>query len=198
MQIETQDGHQIVTILEECGASEIVLLCHGITSEKNEGGVYSSFAKKLRDADLDSLRFDFRGHGESPISGPSSTISGMVMDFAACLDACGKRYSKVHIVSASFGSSIFLLALQNLDLEAANVRSAALWNPVTDYASTFFRATVEWGPSFFPQGDLLNALSKSPVSFGENSLQIEAQFVAELMCFRPDLVSIPRSIPTRI
>lgn len=195
MEITTMDGHSIQSIHKECGSNQVVLLCHGITSEKTEGGTYSSFAKKILERGLDSIMFDFRGHGESSISSTDATITGMILDISAVIEACSARYDKLHIVSASFGSSVFLLAASNIGLREAKICSATLWNPVTDYASTFFRASVAWGHSFFPQGDLLSGLRECPVRFGDTPFSVGPAFVTELHAFKPNLAPLPTSLP---
>ena len=109
----TPDGHNIAAIHKSRGASRVVLLCHGITAEKNEGGLYTSFAQALAEHGLDSFRFDFRGHGESSINSADASIAGMVIDLDTVLSRLSEHYITVDIVAASFGASIVLLLAQH-------------------------------------------------------------------------------------
>ena len=42
-----------------------IVLCHGITVDKDEGGIFTELARKLAEAGFTVFRFDFRGHEES-------------------------------------------------------------------------------------------------------------------------------------
>jgi len=63
--ITAADGHVIPIRLVTCGSSSLVVMSHGIATNKEEDGVYTEFAEKVLAPSFDSIRFDFRGHGDS-------------------------------------------------------------------------------------------------------------------------------------
>ncbi len=44
--IDTEDGHKIPSILTENNNQHLLIMSHGITTEKTETGLYSEFSKK--------------------------------------------------------------------------------------------------------------------------------------------------------
>ncbi len=53
-----------------------IILCHGITVNKEEGGIFTNLAKKLAKVGFAVFRFDFRGHGESEGDSINLTVTG--------------------------------------------------------------------------------------------------------------------------
>ena len=61
------DGLRLCGILTKPNkeTQKCIVLCHGITYTKEEGGIFTELAKRLADNGFAVFRFDFRGHGES-------------------------------------------------------------------------------------------------------------------------------------
>lgn len=160
--IRAVDGH-LIHYLESAVNDNVVLMCHGITSSKEEGGFYDYLSKRMNDEGLSTFRFDFRGHGESLIPSNQATISGMIADIDCVIRYLQERYQKISIVAASFGASVLLLLMQQIKLP---IRSCVLLNPVLDYRSTFTSATTEWSRSFLPEGGMINLFSTPMIKIG--------------------------------
>ncbi|ESW26640.1 hypothetical protein PHAVU_003G135900 [Phaseolus vulgaris] len=62
--ITKKNDNKLVGILHESGTEEIVILCHGLGSTK-EDDVMTNLAAALENAGVSSFRFDFTGNGES-------------------------------------------------------------------------------------------------------------------------------------
>ncbi|KAK7388204.1 hypothetical protein VNO78_23013 [Psophocarpus tetragonolobus] len=62
--ITNKCGNKIVGILHESATKEIVILCHGLRSTK-EDNIMTNLAASLENAGISSFRFDFTGNGES-------------------------------------------------------------------------------------------------------------------------------------
>jgi uncharacterized protein len=142
MNILTSDGHNIVFIHKNVNSDSVVLMCHGITSEKNESGVYDFFSRQVERLGIDTFRFDFRGHGDSHIPPMETTIAGMIIDLNTVLKYLSNRYDKIYLLAASFGASIVLLLKQNHCFN--KILKICFWNPVTDYASTFTKTHLSF------------------------------------------------------
>lgn len=133
-QFRSYDG----TVLEGTLASgegsrdAVVLLVHGITSSRDELGLFSDFAEYLARKGIPSFRFDYRCHGVNEQPMESLTLSGIVNDIegAATCALAQTGAARIHIVGMSFGgglSAFWAATTKN------TVSSVAMWAPVIDY-----------------------------------------------------------------
>jgi uncharacterized protein len=189
----TYDGHDIQAVHQTCGADRAVLLCHGLASDKEARGVFTAFAPFLAGRGFDSLRFDFRGHGQSSIPPIEASVSGMMIDLAAAFAYLAERYARVHLLAASFAASVALLAARQRTLE--HLASVCFWSPVTDYASTFTKSKMPWARSFFPQCGLASALDACPIAVPDRELHLGRQMVTELFSLSPASAGLPFDQP---
>ena len=155
--IKTADNHTIAYTEEKVNTSNVVLMCHGITSSKEEGGFYTSFATRLNHAGFSTFRFDFRGHGDSAIPSVNATIAGMIADLNSVINYVSRKYHRTSIIAASFGASILLLLMQQRKVSVSGV---VFLNPVTDYRTVFTARETAWSKSFFPVGGLKEVLRR--------------------------------------
>jgi len=128
------------------------VLAHGISVEKNEGGFYTRLAERLSDSGIASLRFDFRGHGESAGRSQDMTIAGEMEDLAAAVGELQRRFNQTPaVIATSFGAGVAVLnASQNPDA----VSTLVLLCPVLDYRRTFLFPETEWGQEWFTRDAL--------------------------------------------
>lgn len=126
----------------------MVVLVHGIASEKEEGGLYTRLAASLAEAGFDSLRFDFRGHGQSSGNSADMTIRGETDDLSAAV-ACARKCCDAApgILASSFGT----VSAMNFLKESGDIRTLVLWNPVLDLQHTFTRPQMPWGKALFSE-----------------------------------------------
>jgi len=124
-----------------------VLLAHGITVDKDEGGFYTDIATELCKRGYASLRFDFRAHGESEGKQREMTVIGELVDVKASVKKLFEYSAKqIGIVAASFGAGpVILYSTTNND----KVRCIVLLNPVIDYSKTFLDPIVPWARDSF-------------------------------------------------
>lgn len=183
--LKTPDGHRIRNRLIQRSGDNLVILAHGIATEKNEAGIFSKFAERTLDDSFDSIRFDFRGHGQSSIRSVEATITGEVLDLMTVITwSKSQRYEKVHVVAASFGASITLLASMAFDLSM--IRSFVFWNPVINYRNTFIQSTVEWGREFFDH-ESINELARRPYTrIPETKFKIGPRMTVEFLLMHPE------------
>jgi len=123
-------------------SSKVIILAHGITVDKDEGGVFIKLANVLQQNGYAVFRFDFRGHGESEGKSIDLTVMGEVADLVAALNEVkNKGYNKIGLLGASFGggSSVFFA----LDYQQ-DIKCLCLWNPVLNYDHTFLNPTLPW------------------------------------------------------
>src|SRR5580765_5583595 len=62
------------------GSDAVVILVHGITSSRDEFGLFSGLAAHLAREGRPSFRFDYRCHGKSDLPIEELTLAGIVND----------------------------------------------------------------------------------------------------------------------
>lgn len=167
-----------------------IVLCHGITVNKEEGGIFTGLARKLSDAGFAVFRFDFRGHGESGGKSTNMTIRGEIKDIEAAFEFLkNKGFDRFAIVAASFGAGAtsFYLA-QNRD----TVSALALWNPSIDYGSRI-NSETEWGKKYWGKPALDRAKKFGFTEIGRRKFKVGLKLIEEVHMFKPwkKLLNIP-------
>ncbi len=119
------------------------VLVHGGGVTRDEGGFFTRLAAELAGAGIVSLRFDFRGHGESEGRQEDLTLCGVVNDIGAAVKQVRRLAgaAAVHLVGTSFGGGItgFFAARY-----PAEVRSLVLLNPLLNYKKRFIDEKTYW------------------------------------------------------
>lgn len=108
-----------------------VLMCHGLGGHKvGKGRLYVQLAERLAASGISSLRFDFRGSGDSEGAFSDMTIESEVSDAVVALDALKNDprvdTERIAIFGRSFGGVVAVLAAQKIGI----IKSLALWAPV--------------------------------------------------------------------
>lgn len=178
------DGIKLSGIVsaDTANVSGAVILCHGITADKDESGKFRELSQALSMAGLWSLRFDFRGHGESDNPHMGMTISGEIRDFEAAANYVLERFNAFGIVAASFGAAAAILYSKRYP---NRVRALVLWNPVLDYYQTFFRSKLPWGQSIFNERGYRELAETGFVTVPGKNFRIGKLLVEEMSKYAP-------------
>ena len=131
-------------IREHLSADALVVMLHGINSDKNEEGFFINLSNALDYQKFNILRFDFRGHGNSTCPNGYMTIQGESNDFLNALMFMRKRWGNkpIIIIAASFGAVPVLNTVTHLPLYP--VIGIVLINPVLDLQKTFLYPCYDW------------------------------------------------------
>lgn len=110
----------------------VLLLVHGITSSRDELGLFSGLALNFAERGVASFRFDYRCHGNSDEPMESMTLAGIVNDIEAAAEVALTQSgaSRVHVVGMSFGGG---LAAYWGATTSLNVDSVVMLAPVINY-----------------------------------------------------------------
>lgn len=175
-------------ISEKC-----VILCHGITVDKEEDGIFTDLAKKIAKNGFNVLRFDFRGHGESEGESVDMTIHGESEDIEAALVYLRSRgFSKFAIVAASFaGGAACFFTSKNKDFVSAFV----LWNSLIDYGSRI-NTTTPWGKKYWGKPALDRAKKYGYTEIGSRKFKVGKNLLLEMQELEPWKELLKLSIPT--
>jgi pimeloyl-ACP methyl ester carboxylesterase len=197
IKVNAADGHTVKSTAVRGGSNKLVLLSHGIVSNKDEDGDFSELAEKWLAPEFDSIRYDFRGHGQSTVKSKDVTISGEILDLMAVVGwARQQGYSELYHVAASFGASIALLAASRFNF--GDFSRAVFWNPVTSYINTFVHAKVEWGRTYFDQESNDELAYRSGTRIPESKFVIGPRMTMEFLFYKPEDVVWPADLPLLI
>jgi uncharacterized protein len=131
-----------LTLPEERSANATVFV-HGAGVTRDEGGFFTRLASVMAEVGIPSLRFDFRGHGESEGRKEDLTISGVANDIHGAVDQVraetGSR--QVNLIGASFGGGVSAFyASRHPEL----VGRLALFYPLLNYKKRFIGEKPYW------------------------------------------------------
>ncbi len=114
------------------GGDILAVLVHGITSSRDEFGLFSGLARHLAEEGTPSLRFDYRCHGESHEPMESMTLAGIVHDIEAAARAglAESGASRACVVGMSFGGG---LSAYWAAVTSVRVSGVVMFAPVIDY-----------------------------------------------------------------
>lgn len=109
----------------------IVVMMHGFASSKHGSNrCYVTLAEALAQAGIATLRFDFRGSGDSEGSLAEMSLEGLITDALTAIREAkhleGIDATRVALFGASFGGAMAVLAASRSD----PVKAIALWAPV--------------------------------------------------------------------
>ena len=126
--------------------SGIMLMVHGITSERSEWGIFDLVAEEVAKEGVASLRFDFRGHGESVLDTTLITLDGILSDTLAAWDELEVRTGAVggsvrrYSLGSSYGGGISYAAASRI----GRIDRAFLLAPVFDYLVDLEHCAPKW------------------------------------------------------
>lgn len=114
------------------GRAPAVLFLHGFTGTKVESHrIFVKTARALAHVGIASLRFDFRGSGDSGGEFSSMTLAGELKDARAALRFLRRRPgidpARIGLLGMSMGAAVGSVLLG----EDARIPAAALWSPVS-------------------------------------------------------------------
>lgn len=129
------DGQQVVGMLhlpEDPSASVPgVIFCHGFTGHKHESHrLFVQTARALAEQGIASLRFDFRGSGDSEGAFVDCTLAGQVADARRALEYLREQACVDPARSGVVGMSMGGLVAAHIMSEHPEIPAAVLWCPV--------------------------------------------------------------------
>ena len=140
------------------GFPPIVVFFHGFTGHKIENGrLYVEIARRLCEEGIGSLRFDFRGHGESPLPFEEFRLDYAFEDAEKVIEYVRKELSgdfdvsRLGILGLSMGGAVAI----NIASKDQGIKAIALLSPAINFKETSVKKAIErqldseffyWGP----------------------------------------------------
>lgn len=151
-------GQKIFAVLHtpcEVENPPIVMICHGFSSSKHGSNrSYVRIAEGLAAIGIATLRFDFRGSGDSEGSLSDISLEDLISDAFAVYQAIENREEfdneRIGIFGASLGGAVALLS----NAIHKRAKSIALWAPVAR-GDLWYRDLVKRNPDLTGQDPLV-------------------------------------------
>jgi len=180
------------TVVQVVDPSAIAVLTHGGGVTREEGGFFSRLALVLADAGISSLRFDFRGHGESDGQQQDLTLAGVANDVRAAVDYASQGGLPVALLAASFSGGLAALY-------AARHSPAALvlLNPLLNYKRRFIDDKPYWCEDYLREGEAAE-LARAGALQHSASFQLGRALLNEVFYFDPQAILSQVAAPTLI
>lgn len=194
VEYKSVDGTPLVGIISMPSETKgFVLMMHGITVDKDEWeNFYVDLADELHREGLGTLRFDFRGHGESGGSSMDVSIMGNVLDIKASIEQIKKHWcGKIIFIATSFGAGPAIITASEIQ---DVVQCLVLIAPVIDYDATFLNPRTEWAKESFNES-AFEELQKKGYLILDESFKLSANLIEEFRTTKPyeilDTLKIP-------
>lgn len=132
---DSTDNIKLCGLLSKVNDTDnIVALCHGIRADKTERNSFSKLVELLQQNNINSFRFDFRGHGESTGNDYEMTPLKEVEDLESTIKMLeNNSFNNIILLGASFGASIISL----LDTDKyKSIKGLVSWYGCLDYFAT--------------------------------------------------------------
>jgi len=187
-QLKTIDGINLSSIHTISKGKGVILWVHGISANKDESlGLFKDGAEYCASKGIDSLRIDFRGHGESGGTSLDFTITGQMLDIESAIAFLSRKYdllkTGLNIVGCSFGcpAAIFA-AIRHPDI----IKNVVLLIPLLSYQRTILAPEREWAQAIFTK-KAFSDLSKTKKIYINEQFPVGIRLIEEMRLIQPDI-----------
>src|SRR5699024_8991351 len=149
LDVVSADGVSLDTALHPAKTEPIgtVIQAHGITVDKDEGGMFVRLAETLSCRGFNVIRFSYRGHGKSGGTPFGVTVDGEIVDLRSVIERALERCPEpLSGSAASFGAVSSSLLLPVL---GTRIDSLVLRHTVLVQQHTFLNPELPWGMENF-------------------------------------------------
>jgi hypothetical protein len=194
------DGTEIPAVVcrpdAEASVDRMVVLLHGVTTSKDEyQDTYRRLARQLADAGAASIRFDFRGHGDSRAPLAEYCVRNQLLDLLTVLSWAESEQGarRFCVEAASFGAPAAIsAALVRPEL----VVKLVLLAPVLSFYDTFVEPKTEWAEEHFGIDKIRRVLNGHDRFELEPGFFLGQEFAADLVTASPE--SALEHLPTPV
>lgn len=191
---KSPDGLRLCGILSipRVKTNKCIVLCHGLTVDKEEGGIFTDLAKELVKAGFNVFRFDFRGRGESEGNSVDMTVMGEVKDLEGAIKLLQEKgYRAFGILGASFAGGVVSLFVSK---HATLIRALVLWNALIDYGS-LMNPVTDWEKRYWGRGSFDRVEKFGFTEIGSGRFKVGKELISEIKVLEPWSELLKTDIP---
>ncbi|UJF17495.1 alpha/beta fold hydrolase [Vibrio sp. SS-MA-C1-2] len=166
------DGAVGTYVVADTPATKTVLMLHGYGSSRHEvGDLYTSLANSLEKEGVNSLRIDFRGFGDSPVTSDKASITTMVEDAQNAYQfLVDKGATNIEVQGFSLGGEISILAFSDYK----EINKLSLWSTPMQLDELYQGISQQDKATAKEQG-------KVTLDLGFRKLTVSDQFIESLL-----------------
>lgn len=154
--------------------NKLVFLLHGFGSDMDERGNYKELASKLLECKMDSIRFDYPGHGESTGNSEDFTIINGIHIIEALLKIY--PYDDLSFVGTSYGGGLAAIYSWR-----HGVNRMVLWSPLLDSYHNVIEPENHFCKEFLGDEALKSIKERGYAIFGVNGKKINMNVFNDAM-----------------
>ncbi|WP_414836821.1 alpha/beta hydrolase family protein [Candidatus Nanohalococcus occultus] len=143
--IEVENNEEVAAVHHEDDSDKWIFFCHGFGSNKE--GSYEKRCEYFQERGYNTVRFDFRGNGESDGDFIEQTLSSRINDLKAVIDHF--EPGTFVLFGSSFGGKVVFHAAEDLEPEVVIGRAPVTYNKIMEK----YRAVVEEKGEFTHHGE---------------------------------------------
>jgi uncharacterized protein len=183
-------------VVPSVASANPAVLVHGGGVTRHEGGFFARLASALAEAGVASLRFDFRGHGESEGRQEDLTISGVVNDIRSAVEHLRAEVTstQVNVIGTSFGGGI---AAYYAYRYPGQVERLILFNPLLNYKKRFIDDKPYWTDDHI-DGEAGRELARDGSLPHSPTFKLGRALLNEVFYIQPHLAIRQVTVPTLI
>lgn len=159
----------------------LALLLHGFGMNQEENGNFEKLAQQLLKHGIDSLRFDYLGHGKSEGKTEDLTIAEALHEAEILLDKYPHKV--VDLVGVSYGGSIAILLT-----EERPISRIVLWSPLIDYENNIMRPQNHFCREFLGSEAKKQIQQKGYAIFGVDGVKFNMNLFHDAEQYHPKKV----------
>ncbi len=161
------ENQRIFAVVHDMGnESPVVVMFHGFTGNHIESHfLFARLSKELEKKGISSVRFDFRGSGDSDGTFEEMTLSSEISDAKTVVEYARKRFGgNLGILGLSMGGTVALMTAPEL-----NPKALCLWAPASK------------NKEVFSQGGMPKPEGQKLIDVG--GLNVSTEFAKEVLTF---------------
>jgi uncharacterized protein len=189
IRVDTPDRFSLSgLVVGEKSAEQVVIMCHGINSHKQEYlDMYPKLARRLAERGIASVRFDFRGHGDSSGASRDFSVISQLIDLAAIerwvQRTFGQQRFRPAYVGVSFGAAPGIFAAAT----ASRYSSMTFVAPVLSYIRTFLKPETAWASNSF-NDEAFQKANNSGYLLLDGTFEVSIRLLKEMEVLHPEVV----------
>lgn len=158
------NGKYISYIYTHENNEQLAILLHGFGSDMHEKGNFDILSKKLLEKNIDTLRFDYLGHGQSEGHTEDLTIDIAIKETLTLL----KKYThkKINLVGVSYGGGLASLLTEHI-----NIEKIVLWSPLIDAKNNVLNPQNHFCKDFLGEEALKQIKEQGYATFGNTGVK---------------------------
>lgn len=152
--VNLKNRGKIFTVVNSMGRNTpVVIMFHGFTGNHIESHfIFARLSKALEKMGISSVRFDFRGSGDSDLPFEKMTISSEISDALKVVEYTKENFdNKIGVLGLSMGGTVALLTAEKINPDAL-----CLWAPASKNKEVFSKGipSVPKDLKFFDVGGI--------------------------------------------